>query len=76
MTIKGTLQKLLSGFCPLRGGEPPFPLSFFEHNDCLLRGGGVPPNSAYLIFVIFFTQAKFLENKIYTKKRQLFALNL
>ena len=30
----------------------------------------------YLIFVIFFTQAKFLENKIYTKKRQLFALNL
>ena len=23
---------------------------------------------AYLIFVIFFTQAKFLENKIYTKK--------
>ena len=24
----------------------------------------------YLIFVIFFTQAKFLENKIYTAKRQ------
>ena len=23
---------------------------------------------AYLIFVIFFTQAEFLENKIYTKK--------
>ena len=23
----------------------------------------------YLIFVIFFTQAKFLENKIYTEKR-------
>ena len=22
-----------------------FPLSFFEHNDCPLRGGGVPPNS-------------------------------
>ena len=31
---------------------------------------------AYLIFVIFFTQAKFLENKIYTEKRQFFALNL
>ena len=30
----------------------------------------------YLIFVIFFTRAKFLENKIYTKKRQFFALNL
>ena len=24
----------------------------------------------YLIFVIFFTRAKFLENKIYTEKRQ------
>ena len=24
----------------------------------------------------FFTQAKFLENKIYTEKRQYFALNL
>ena len=44
---KGGFQKLLSEFCPLReGGEyPPFPLSFFEHNDCLLRGGGVPPKS-------------------------------
>ena len=28
-------------------------------------GGGGP----YLIFVIFFTRAKFLENKIYTQKR-------
>ena len=31
---------------------------------------------AYLIFVIFFTLTKFLENKIYTEKRQFFALNL
>ena len=31
---------------------------------------------AYLIFVIFFTQSNFLENKIYTEKRQFFALNL
>ena len=30
----------------------------------------------YLIFVIFFTRAKFLENKIYTEKRQFFTLNL
>ena len=30
----------------------------------------------YLIFVIFFTLTKFLMNKIYTKKRQFFALNL
>ena len=29
-----------------------------------------------MIFVIFFTRAKFLENKIYTEKRQFFALNL
>ena len=36
----------------------------------LQRGG------SYLIFVIFFTLAKFLENKIYTEKRQFFALNL
>ena len=32
--------------------------------------------SPYLIFVTFFTRAKFLDNKIYTKKRQFFALNL
>ena len=25
-------------------------------------------DNAYLIFVVFFTQTKFLENKIYTKK--------
>ena len=31
---------------------------------------------SYLIFVNFFTRAKFLENKIYTEKRQFFALNL
>ena len=31
---------------------------------------------SYLIFVIFFTLAKVLENKIYTEKRQFFALNL
>ena len=39
---KGTFQKRFDGFCPLS------PLSFFEHNDCLLRGGGrgdVPPKS-------------------------------
>ena len=31
---------------------------------------------AYLIFVIFFTQSSFLENEIYTEKRQFFAINL
>ena len=30
----------------------------------------------YLIFVIFFTRVEFVENKIYTEKRQFFALNL
>ena len=38
--------------------------------------GGCGRGNAYLIFVIFFTRAKFLENKIYTEKRQFFALNL
>ena len=28
----------------------------------------LPPSAPYLIFVIFFTPAKFLENKIYTEK--------
>ena len=37
---------------------------------------GLGVGSPYLIFVIFFTLAKFLENKIYTEKRQFFALNL
>ena len=40
-----------------------------------LAGGDGEPQT-YLIFVIFFTRAKFLENKIYTEKRQFFALNL
>ena len=30
----------------------------------------------YLIFVIYVTRAKFLDNKIYTQKRQFFELNL
>ena len=34
------------------------------------------PLEPYLIFVIFFTLAKILENKIYTEKRQFFTLNL
>ena len=42
---KGTRQKLLSGFFPLRGGGyPPFPLRVFGQDDFPLRG--VPPNSA------------------------------
>ena len=39
---KGGCQKRFSGFCPLRGGYPPCPISFFEHTDCPLRGGGYP----------------------------------
>ena len=31
---------------------------------------------SYLIFVIFFTLAKFLENKIYTEKSQFFEIYL
>ena len=44
-----------------------------DHPLIIARWG---EGGAYLIFVIFFTQAKFLENKIYTEKRQFFALNL
>ena len=40
------------------------------------HGPIIPRSQAYLIFVIFFTLANFLENKIYTEKRQFFALNL
>ena len=43
---KGGCQKLLSGFFPLRGGVPPFPLRVFGQDDFPLRGEGVPPNSA------------------------------
>ena len=40
--LRDAVKKLLSGFFPLRGGGyPPFPLSFFGHNDFLLRGVGV-----------------------------------
>ena len=44
-TALGKLSKTTYWIFPLRGGVPPFPLSFFEHNDCPLRGGGVPPKS-------------------------------
>ena len=53
---KGRCQKRFSGFFPLRGGGyPPFPLSFFEHNDCPLRGGGVPPNSVKVFLAKWFS---------------------
>ena len=48
-----------------------------KHIFCDFPQGSIKENSLftvrpYLIFVIFFTRAKFLENKIYTKKtRQL-----
>ena len=44
---------------------------FVSSSLCII----VYPQS-YLIFVIFFTRAKVLENKIYTEKRLFFALNL
>ena len=37
---KGTRQKLLSGFFPLRGGYPPFPLRVFGQDDFPVRGEG------------------------------------
>ena len=44
--------------------------------SALVQSEFAQSENAYLIFVIFFTLAKFLENKIYTEKRQFFALNL
>ena len=49
-----------------------------EYNCCTRSDASAWSNDvlAYHIFVIFFTRAKFLENKIYTEKRQFFVLNL
>ena len=44
---------------------------YCHNNELLLKGF-----FTYLIIVIFFTLTQFLENKIYTEKRQFFALNL
>ena len=56
-------------------------LTFFKHQNTKTSPYKLSKNNwvialSYLIFVIFFTRAKFLENKIYTEKRQFFALNL
>ena len=41
------------------------------------KGSDWPGLDIYIPHIChFFTQAKFLENKIYTEKRQFFALNL
>ena len=47
------------------GGKRQLIRKNFEAPDYRLGEG----EEAYLIFVIFFTYAKFLENKIYTEKR-------
>ena len=63
-TIRGAFKNY---FCLLRGGLfPPFPLSFFEYNDCPLRGGGGPQiplksryfrskNSIFCLFLCIFS---------------------
>ena len=43
LVFKGSRQKLLSGFFPLRGGYPPFPLMVFGQDDFPLRGEGGTP---------------------------------
>ena len=42
--VREAVKNYFLGFCPLRGGGgvAPFPLSFFEHNYFLLRGGYPP----------------------------------
>ena len=38
--LREPVKNVLADFARLGGGgTPPFPLSFFEHNDCPLRGG-------------------------------------
>ena len=45
--LKGSFQKLLTGFFPLRGGGyPQFLLRVFGHDDFPLRGERGTPNSA------------------------------
>ena len=40
----GKLSKTFKRIFSVKGGgDPPFPLSFFEHNDFPLRGGEYPP---------------------------------
>ena len=44
MYPEGSLQKLLSGFCPLRGYPPPYPLNGKSFCQKTLNGiGGYPP---------------------------------
>ena len=41
---KGTFQKRFSGFCPLRGSPPPYPLNGQSFSQKTLNGkGGYPP---------------------------------
>ena len=83
---EAVLKKLLLGGPPsaIYVAVPPLSLMIFFDRYllwCILR-----VFLSYLIFVIFFTRAKFLENKIYTEKHhfsrkicrkcQFFALNL
>ena len=66
----GLLRSIfLSDLCSISRFSPWVKSYTFSHNSF---SKSIP----YLIFVIFFTLSKFLENKIYTEKRQLFALNL
>ena len=57
-------KNITDGFCPF--------LQLWMSPSYLIEWKRVPlvTPDAYLIFVIFLTQAKFLENKIYTEKCQ------
>ena len=43
LPLREPFKNYLADFVRYGGGPPPFPLSFFEHNDCPLRGGGCTP---------------------------------
>ena len=78
--IKLVTSRLSPGSPP--SGSPWFPSSAGSYTKCV-KTNDIPSASGilisyfscqpYLIFVIFFTLAKVLENKIYTEKRQFFA---
>ena len=62
--------------CPLGDGDDDYDDGDDGYDADGSDGVGDGDGEPYLIFVIFFARAKFLDNRINTEKRQFFALNL
>ena len=56
--------------------QPALLIFFLQTLLFAMWGGSMVPRLPIPDICHFFTRAKFLENKIYTEKRQFFALNL